>query len=82
MEPQELKSAIHEVLDERDGIDRGKHQDHHHYVERLIDRDKKRSERWEAIRKQVGGWAVIAFLSGAAYTAWIAFQTVIKKIAP
>lgn len=51
-------------------VDAETHAHHHQIFETWIERENRRAERWEKIRAQVGGWAVIGFLSGVGYAAW------------
>lgn len=37
---------------------------HHAFVAELIEEKRRRRDRWESIRQQVAGWALISVLSG------------------
>lgn len=39
------------------------HDSHHEFIQELVEARRMRRERWEAIRRQVAGWMIIAFLS-------------------
>lgn len=50
------------------------HVEHHQFLETLIMREKRKQERWEAIKVHVLGWAIIAAIGSigtAAYKFWI-----------
>jgi len=49
------------------------HREHHEYIEVLLAREKRRMERVEKIKANVGGWGVIVALTGlgAAVWAWV-----------
>ena len=40
------------------------HREHHDFIKTWIERQKRKDERWDKIKTQVGGWGIIAFLSG------------------
>lgn len=74
-----LKTAINEILDERDGFNGRTHADHHRFVAELIDERKKSKERRERLRQQVIGWGAITFLSGVGYSFYQVFVELVKK---
>ena len=49
------------------------HREHHEYIGVLLAREKRRMERVEKIKANVGGWGVIVALTGlgAAVWAWV-----------
>lgn len=50
------------------------HVEHHQFLETLILREKRKQERWEAIKVHVLGWAIIAAIGSiwtAAYKFWL-----------
>ena len=71
-----IKTALVEVLDERDGIDRKTHHAHHRFVEELIERRKRRQQTAEKIKATVIGSLILAAFGGIAkflqwvYTLW------------
>lgn len=77
MERKDFKRLVHEVLDERDSIDKETHQDHHRFVAHMIDRRDRANRSREKIRNNVIGWgiviAIITMVSalGAAAKKWM-----------
>ena len=55
---------------------------HHAFIAELIEARRQRRERWEAIRRQVVGWALISLLSGAGLTAYQGYVWVRAHINP
>lgn len=58
-----VQSVVSEELDTRRTIPIEEHRDHHHFIGLLIEQRRIRRERWEAVRRQVIGWSVIAALA-------------------
>lgn len=48
---EELKSALNEVLNERDRLDHETHKNHHDWITHQMDNDAKRKERMDTFRK-------------------------------
>jgi len=46
------------------------HMEHHQFISEWIVRSRRRAEMFDKIRTQVGGWGVIAVLSGIGYAVW------------
>lgn len=49
------------------------HRAHHDFIEQMIEKEKRRIERWETVKRQVIGWAIIAMLAAlgkAGYHLW------------
>lgn len=40
------------------------HREHHEFIRTWIAKQQRKDERWDKIKTQVGGWAIIAFLGG------------------
>lgn len=55
------------------------HQEHHEFIRQWIEKQKRREERFEKIKTQVGGWAVIAFLGGIGTAAYHLFQMAVRE---
>ncbi len=62
-----IEHAIDQALDRRNRIDADTHRTHHDYVARLIERDRRRTERWERVRVHVYGWGAVTALGGLIY---------------
>jgi hypothetical protein len=62
---EQVRAGLNAVLDERARLDAETHREQHDYVRRLIERDHRRDERMEAIKRQTIGWLVIVVLGGA-----------------
>ena len=60
---KEFIDLFNETLDGRDRIDAITHKVHHDYIANQIVESETRRERWEAIRRQVMGWTIFAFLT-------------------
>jgi len=67
VELEQIKAALHQTLDERDGIDRDTHRAHHNYLRDRLTRDERRDQRRQElsdkIKAMVIGGLVIALLS-------------------
>jgi hypothetical protein len=75
-----LKSAFFEKSAEEPpkvdakSIEARLHVEHHQFLETLILREKRKQERWEAIKIHVLGWAILGIIGSigtAAYKFWI-----------
>ncbi len=53
MELDQIKAALHETLDERDGIDRDTHRAHHEYLRRRLTREEQRDQRRQELQDKV-----------------------------
>lgn len=67
MTREDLKDAIKEALIEHRSIDAATHATHHEYVAAMIERRRRRLERWEKVRVHVYGWGTVTLLSAAIY---------------
>ena len=38
------------------------HKEHHEFIRQWIDKQKRKDERWDKIKAQVGGWAIVTLL--------------------
>jgi len=56
---EQIRKVVAAELDSRRTIDIETHRSHHAYVSQLIERDKRRVERYEAIWRHVLGWGVV-----------------------
>lgn len=63
---QEIITEFNKALDRRRGEDI-QHKEHHAFVSLMIEKERIKQQRWEAIRRQVLGWGVIVLLSGIGY---------------
>lgn len=73
MDKQQIKTAIHEALEERDGLTVKEHRDQHEFISMQIEEYQDRRARRERIKAQVGGWMVIMTLTAIGYAAWAWF---------
>lgn len=68
MELDQIKAALHETLNERDGLDRATHRAHHDYLARRLTRDEQqerhRHELFDKIKVTLIGGLLIAMLGG------------------
>lgn len=72
-EPDMLKVILDSLNDHKFWVDDELHSQHHEFIKILLEREHRRLDRWDRIREQVTGWALIAILGGigtAVYT-WI-----------
>lgn len=67
MDKEAIKEAIKEALTEHRSIDAGTHATHHEYVAAMIERRRRRLDRWEKVRVHVYGWGAVTLLSAAIY---------------
>lgn len=59
--------------------DPDEHAVHHRYIELLIEREQKRTERWEGVRKQVLGWGIVILLSAVGTSVYQAFIAAVNR---
>lgn len=65
MDFDQIKAALHETLNERDGIDRATHRAHHDYLHARLTREQQRQAVRDRIRATVIGAVLIAVLGVA-----------------
>lgn len=53
MDFDQIKAALHETLNERDGIDRATHRAHHDYLQRRLTGDEQHDLRRQALRDKI-----------------------------
>ena len=63
-----------------DGFDAKEHVDHHRLFRQWLEQQEEKRKRREQIKTQVGGWLVIAFLSGCGVAAWSWFTSTVQAI--
>lgn len=65
----QVKQAVHEALDERDGLDRHTHRSHHDYIQRWIERDmekeRRRKDSHDKIRNTLIGGLLLMIIGSA-----------------
>jgi len=62
MSEEKLRSIIRDELENRSRIDCEVHDEHHQFISEFIAESRLRQERWEAIKRQVLGWGIIAIV--------------------
>ena len=60
----ELIEAFGRTLDARRNIADKDHKVHHDFVQTMIEKEKRKAERIEAVKTQVAGWATILAIGG------------------
>lgn len=64
-----IKQALHAALDERDGLDRETHRSHHeyikHWIERDIEKDRRRKDSRDKIRNTLIGGLLLMIVGSA-----------------
>lgn len=50
------------------------HREHHDFIKTWIEKQKRKEERWDKIKTQVGGWAIVSALGGIGTAVWHAAQ--------
>ena len=53
LDREEIKQAVHAVLDERDGLDRERHRDDHEWVYERRQREQLRTQRREILHDKI-----------------------------
>lgn len=71
--------AIAHRLTEFSGLTPEAHREHHEAFSAYIASQQRKAEFWDKVQQQLGGWMVIAILSGIGYAAWHGFVWVIEK---
>ncbi len=66
----------------REAIATDEHLAHHAFVAELIEEKRRKREFWDALKKQVVGWAIISLLAGAGTAAYHAYQWVATHVKP
>jgi len=79
MTPEEIKHYLNEVLDSRDSLDRQTHTNDHIFIASLVEASKRRRDTMDKIKAQIGGWAIISFLSGIGFAVWALVQSLTDK---
>lgn len=74
---ESIKDAVHEAMAEAfpDGDPRGHRAAHESYIKEAAEK----AEFWATMRKELGKWGLIGFISWAAYILWQAFLLGPKK---
>lgn len=67
MTREDLKDAIKEALIEHRSIDAATHAMHHDFVADMIERRRRRLDRWEKVRVHIYGWGAVTLLGAAIY---------------
>lgn len=69
---KEVRTQLEAIAQKLDGVPDAppRHKEDHDFITAFIEREKRRTERHEKIKAQVGGWAIIALLSGVAAAVW------------
>lgn len=75
---EEIKRLLHEVLTEYKAINDEAHAAHHAFIEMMIKREERRTQRWETIKTQVGGWSIILALGFIGKTMWVFFKEMVR----
>lgn len=75
---EELKRLLHEVLTEYKAINDEVHATHHAYIEMMIKKEEGRTQRWETIKTQVGGWSLILIIGFIGKTVWVFFREMVR----
>jgi len=79
-EKQDLVDAITTVLDQRRSIPEDRHHQHHDFIERYIQKEKRKEELRQYARKQAVGWGVVALLSAAGLGMYNWFEAMVKRV--
>lgn len=74
---EDIKKVLKEVLDERASIDKDTHRHHHVYIAECIEDSRNRKQRWEKIRANVYGWAIVTGVVSIGGVVWYAFRHLI-----
>ncbi|MCR4307669.1 MAG: hypothetical protein NUV80_03840 [Candidatus Berkelbacteria bacterium] len=77
MTEDELKKALHDVLDERARTYEERHDKHHEFIDILIAEKRAKVMRMEKIKTHIIGWSVITGISGAGYAIWVGVKTLL-----
>lgn len=59
---QDIESIIHQVLDDRKGIEAETHSEHHRWVNEQIERQRYNNEMRREIAKAVAQWSVVGLI--------------------
>jgi len=62
MSEDKLREIIRSELEDRSNIDINTHAEQHEFIATLIDEERRKQERWDAIQRQVLGWGIIAIV--------------------
>lgn len=71
--------AICQRLTEFSGLSTEEHRDHHNAFAEYIAAQRRKAEFYEKVKQQVGGWAVVSFLSAIGYAAWHGLMMILEK---
>jgi len=62
MSEEKLRTIIRSELEDRSRVDCKIHEEHHQFIAEYIEAQQMKRERWEAIKRQVLGWGIIAIV--------------------
>lgn len=71
--------AIAECLIKFSGLSNEEHKKQHDAFAIYVEKQTASAIYWAKIRQQVGGWLIIALLSGLGYGVWHGFLSLIEK---
>lgn len=67
---EEVVSIIDSILRTCNGVSSEAHNDHHDFIQEIIQERRDKKQRWAAIKTQTISWAIISILAGiGAYVA-------------
>jgi hypothetical protein len=61
------------------GLTPEEHRDHHRAVQIWLEDQRRKAEFRDKVKQQIGGWAVISFLTAIGYAAWNGFIWTVTK---
>ena len=69
----DVRNAVRSELEAGRSIAEDKHQEHHNFVEYLIEERRRKDELYDHLRKHLVGWGVIVGLTamGALFYDWL-----------
>lgn len=73
MNREDIISAIEEALEGRRHVSEKEHHDHHEFIKVMIEKERRRQERWDRIKTQTIGWSITSIMTalGAAVVFWV-----------
>ena len=60
--------ALAAVFESTRAMPQDLHRKHHEFVDRWIEKEKRKSERWERTKTHVMGWGIVTAIGGIGYS--------------
>lgn len=80
IERHDLKEVLCEILDEHYGSNPELHEEHHRFVQTLLEKERHREEIRTKVESSVYGWLLITILGGLGLIVWNYFKSTVATM--